>query len=386
MHMRKDQKFIDLIGDIHDAALEPALWSGILKRIADLMGGQASGLISIDPAKRLGNFPYNWGMDPHYTRLYAENYSKSSPILASLPRPGEIASISDVVNYDSFRCGQFYQEWARPQGWADAAYLGLDKTGPNRADILVVVPTKAKGMVDNEARRRLEIIAPHARRAFLIGKALEFQRAEAAVLADTMDGLSTGVFLVDPSSRLIHANTAGHDMLYQKDFLRLSGARLHARDAQINQALLEAFSAAATGDPGFGVKAIAVSLVARDGERYAAHVLPLTSGERRGANTSYAAIAALFVRKVSPHSVCPPEIIANSYKLTTAELRVLFTIVEAGGVSETAEALGVAETTVKTHLHRIFVKTGTKRQADLVKIVAGFSSPLADRSSQRDSS
>ncbi len=79
MHMRKDQKFIDLIEDIHDAALEPALWTGILKRIADLVGGQASGLISIDPSKRRGDYPYSWGIDPHYSRLFAENYSKLSP-------------------------------------------------------------------------------------------------------------------------------------------------------------------------------------------------------------------------------------------------------------------------------------------------------------------
>jgi DNA-binding CsgD family transcriptional regulator len=39
-------------------------------------------------------------------------------------------------------------------------------------------------------------------------------------------------------------------------------------------------------------------------------------------------------------------------------------------------ALGVAETTVKTHLGRVFVKTGVSRQADLVKIVAGFATPL----------
>jgi hypothetical protein len=36
---------------------------------------------------------------------------------------------------------------------------------------------------------------------------------------------------------------------------------------------------------------------------------------------------------------------------------------------------GVAETTVKTHLYRVFSKTS--RQADLVKIAAGFSNPLA---------
>jgi hypothetical protein len=51
-------------------------------------------------------------------------------------------------------------------------------------------------------------------------------------------------------------------------------------------------------------------------------------------------------------------------------------IVEVGGVPETAQILGIAETTVKTHLHRVFSKTGTNCQADLVKLAAGFSNPL----------
>lgn len=41
-----------------------------------------------------------------------------------------------------------------------------------------------------------------------------------------------------------------------------------------------------------------------------------------------------------------------------------------------AEAMGVAPSTVKTHLRRLFVKTGTDRQADLVKLVAGYTNPL----------
>jgi DNA-binding CsgD family transcriptional regulator len=47
-----------------------------------------------------------------------------------------------------------------------------------------------------------------------------------------------------------------------------------------------------------------------------------------------------------------------------------------GGVAETADALGISEATVKTHLNHIFAKTGTQRQAELVKLVAGHLSPL----------
>jgi DNA-binding CsgD family transcriptional regulator len=84
----------------------------------------------------------------------------------------------------------------------------------------------------------------------------------------------------------------------------------------------------------------------------------------------------LFVRKAAIEAPSAPEIIGRSYNLTPTELRVLLAIVEVGGVPDVAVALGLAETTVKTHLGRVFVKTGASRQADLVKIVAGFATPL----------
>ena len=119
-------------------------------------------------------------------------------------------------------------------------------------------------------------------------------------------------------------------------------------------------------------------LTARDGEHYVAHALPLTSGERRRAGRGYAAVAALFVHKAALETPSPPETIARLYNLTPTELRVLLAVVEVGGVPEVAEALGIGEATVKTHLHRLFGKTDTARQADLVKLVAGFSSPLVN--------
>ena len=60
-------------------------------------------------------------------------------------------------------------------------------------------------------------------------------------------------------------------------------------------------------------------------------------------------------------------------------MRVLFALVEGGGVPEVAASLGIAETTVKTHLARLFAKTGARRQAELVKLVAGFAVPVTNR-------
>jgi DNA-binding CsgD family transcriptional regulator len=113
-----------------------------------------------------------------------------------------------------------------------------------------------------------------------------------------------------------------------------------------------------------------------NGERYVAHVLPLASGARRSAGVSYAAAATLFVQKAALATHSPPEVLAKTYRLTPMEVRVLLAIVEIGGAPQVAETLGIGEGTVKTHLKRLYQKTGARRQADLVKLFAGYASPL----------
>ena len=130
------------------------------------------------------------------------------------------------------------------------------------------------------------------------------------------------------------------------------------------------------------VKGAAVSLVAPNSEPHIAHVLPLSSGARRKAGVVYFAVAAVFVRKATLDLIHPLEALVSYYKLTPTELRVLMAIVQVGGVLQAADALGISPATVKTHLSRLFEKTSTNRQADLVRIVASFATPLITSSAR----
>jgi hypothetical protein len=58
-------------------------------------------------------------------------------------------------------------------------------------------------------RRRLTLVAPHARRAVLIGKAIDRKANEAAAFADVLDGHSAALFLIDANGLLVHVNAAG---------------------------------------------------------------------------------------------------------------------------------------------------------------------------------
>ena len=369
--MHGTSKLSDLIEEIYDAALEPALWNDVVVSINDFVGGYACGIFSKDSANQSGLTHYYCGADPHYIQLYSQSHARFDP-LTTLPPLGQVVSIPDLVDYDEYRGGRFYQEWLRPQGCVDAANVALEQSGPNCAVLLTVL--SGARMIDDERRRRITQIVPHARRALLINKTIGLKQSEAATFAETLDGLSAGLFLVDATCRIVHANAAGYEMLRADDFLRSINGQLVTRDVHSNQTLREVFAENAVTP---GVKGLALPLTAHDGERYVVHMLPLTAAARAATGKAYNAIAALFVRKVALDSPSG-ELVARIFELTPAELRVLLAIVEVGGVPETATALGVAETTIKTHLHRVFSKTGTNRQADLVKLAAGFSSPLAN--------
>lgn len=205
--------------------------------------------------------------------------------------------------------------------------------------------------------------------------ATSLQDLDAAALADCLDALVSGVFLVDQTGRIVHANASAHMMVAEANVLRASNNQLHAIAPETDRTLQDALTAA-SANAAVGRKGVAVPLKALDGSRYLANVVPLTEGGRRRAGASYAAVTAVFVHRAAVDLSSPLEAVAKEFQLTPAELRVLFTVVEVGGVPEAADVLGIGEGTVKTHLHHVFEKTGTTSQADLVKLVAGYANAL----------
>ncbi len=68
--------------------------------------------------------------------------------------------------------------------------------------------------------------------------------------------------------------------------------------------------------------------------------------------------------------------LTSHYKLTAGEARVLQAVVDHDSVRAMANALGISQITVKTHLRSLFEKTGLRRQAELVKLVASSANPF----------
>jgi DNA-binding CsgD family transcriptional regulator len=378
--MREADELSRVIGDIYDASLDPALWPNAIESVCGYVGAASASLHSQDSITRATDALFWWGREssaPHYFKIYLEKYGRINPIF-----PGVIffdlelpIAVPDVISCEEFVQTRFFREWLAPQSLTDGLFSNLEK-GATSCALFTAMRHAGEGQVDDRMRHRFELITPHVRRSMLIGKVIDLHRVEAAALADSLDQLSSAMFIVDATGRVVHANVSAHRLIAEADVLRVTNGRIAALDPHSSRSLLEAFAAAQAGDAALGKKGIAMPLTARTGERYVAHVLPLTSGARRKAGVSYAATAAMFIRKAALDLPSPPEAVASEFKLTPAEVRVLFAIVEIGGVPEVAPVLGISDQTVKTHLHRIYAKTATKRQADLVRLVAGYAGRL----------
>ena len=375
--MPEIEVFSALVGDVYDASLDPALWPAVFEKTCAFIGGSAANLISHSAVGNPPDFYFAANQDPHYTQLYFDKYFRINPVFPTVVffDVEETHWVPDVLPRDEFCRTRFFQEFLLPQGYMDGLFASLEKSATSCA-LFTVFRRLSDGFVDDEMRRRFALVVPHVRRALLIGKVIDLKKVEAAALADSLDTLASAMFLVDGTGRIVHANVSGHIMVAEANVVRAPNGRLGATDPVAGQALLDSFTACGGSDVTLGRRGIAVPLRARNGERYVANVLPLTSGARRRAGVSYAAVATVFIHKAALNLPSPPEAVAQEFRLTPAELRVLFAVIEVGGVADVAQVLGLSEATVKTHLQRLFQKTGTARQADLVKLVAGYSNAL----------
>ena len=63
----------------------------------------------------------------------------------------------------------------------------------------------------------------------------------------------------------------------------------------------------------------------------------------------------------------------DRYHLTMAELRLVIALREERGLKAAARRIGVGYETVRTQVKSVFLKTGTRRQAEIATLLASFS-------------
>lgn len=380
--MTETEAFSLVIGTYYDAALDFSLWPEAVAATGRFLNGASAWLASYDRVYDRSSFDLTWGYDPEAMRIYREQVVHLNPLILVSQRSqiGDFIGVADWPGgRETLESSEIWEILCAPRGWMDALQLTVEQSATGGA-YLGIWRSAAQGFVDDEVRRRMALLQPHLRRAVLIGRLIEQQRTANASLSEVLDGLEAGLFLLDATGRMLHRNAAGRSMLEQGQAVRCSGDMLVLADRGANTALRGALEAAAGAGEELGSRGVAIPIPAPPLDHgssppHVAHVLPL--GKRRSIGHGTGGVAALFVRRATLDYATALEGVVKLYGLTPGEARVLLGVVEVGGVAQVAEALGMSEPTVKTHLQHVFDKTGARRQLDLVRLVAQMAPPVA---------
>jgi DNA-binding CsgD family transcriptional regulator len=377
MNSFKPEILSSIIADIYDCALAPDRWPEALTRVNAAVNGAYTTISLADPKFVMPRMASHSPWDPVMLKILNEEYG-----VDGVPGLREVAygdidtprSTFEQMSEAAFQQSKFYQEWVQPQGLREGCVMKFAQTA-DRVGAMAFITHASRDVITADERRFMAVISPHVRRAAMIGDLLDHQRVQLHLFKQALDRLAAAVFLVDGSGRMFYANESGQTMLSSGGPILSKSGQIASANLATASALADAIARAGSASADLGGRGIGIPVAGPGLPPAVAYVLPLQNTET---GESFApAVAAVFVA-VSGMSAPPQEdVLATIYDLTPKEARVMRQVGTGQSVQEIATMFDVSDNTIKSHLARVFAKTGTDRQAEIVKIVTALSSPTS---------
>lgn len=366
---------LDLVGKVYEAAAS-GTWSRFLNAMADATASEGTVLWLHDAADTSARFEdsetsflCNVRIEPAFLKSYAEHYTHTNVLLEEIDAvpEGSVMVSSSVITDSEFHGTEFYNDWLRPQG------IGYLLGGPvlKRSGVVSMFSMqrlKTRGPFQDCDLQLLSMVMPHLRRACLLHKRLAPLNAQSSGALATFELLPTAIWLFDVQGRLLLANRAGRDLNNRRDGLWLDCyGRPVAADAGEHRRLRRAIEGAIAAGKG-----VVAQFEGSLGVRHSHSPVPLqvTVYPLRHDALMDGVAAAMFItdptRAALPESEAPRLI----YGLTRTEARLATHLARGESLADYCVANSVTANTARTHLKRVFEKTRTHRQAQLVNLLS----------------
>jgi DNA-binding CsgD family transcriptional regulator len=373
-----------LIDLIYEAVLDNDLWPSVLIKLADAVGAAHVVMPSVDwRAKIFATIaPRD---DPELIASYKEYWAFRDPLFrratfrpvgerrATFRPVGEIHTLDSLMPREEFAATPVFNEWWRPAEYS-LATAGTNLVAEDQFSALICISNApGKDSLTGEQLRLFEAVGRHIGRAVRINRQL--WKLDLANLAATerIEMLPEGAMLADASGRVVLANAAAKAMLDARDGIFLCDRRLAVAGSP--DALQKLVASCAGRSVGIGGPGGELN-VPRDLPQSPLHVTvaPLRS-DTRLPDVPWIGFGC----PVALVTVTDPDRdrrrrqmnLRRRFDLTSTEAALATEILRGDGRKAAARRCGISDATAKTHLKNIFEKTGTHRQAELVRCLLG---------------
>jgi DNA-binding CsgD family transcriptional regulator/PAS domain-containing protein len=369
------QRVIDeIIHLAHHAAGEPGLWDEVMAQLREPLRAPLIALVEHDFIAYQGQISHAAGIDQSFRAIYRTRFAKQNVWLDARRRlePSHVSTGAELVpNWELVRT-DFYRNWLRPLH-AFHCLIGTTFRCAEEIRCLIALRPVADPVFDASDKEQLGAILPHLQCACELDAEFMAIRQKSEILAHVVRGLSEAVLVVDGEGHLVFQNRAAVRLLAQRDGLRLVHGTLAAASGEQTRELrqLVAHATACSAEGAHGQEGELAISCPSGAPPLVVRIVPIPHPaiDRTGRRSQVAVVLTRPTELKETVSLC------EFYHMTPAEARLTALIVSGHSLHAAATSLSITKNTARTHMKRIYVKTETHRQVDLVRLLANSAMP-----------
>jgi DNA-binding CsgD family transcriptional regulator len=371
---------LQLVDRIYDAALAPEAWPGVVQAIASFMGNSKAKLFTPLLPVDKGGLGIAIGIPEAADRVWATQYRDddvwvTSGVGKGLMWEGNVVTDDDLVPEEEFVRSRIYREHLRHLEIGRLCCGVVFDMRPSDTPATVISAARELGRPYRaDEKDAMRLLVPHLSRALGVMYRLRDAELKVAVSLAALDRLPVGVALLDRGGRIAHVNREGARILDEGDGLRRNGGfaiATEAARAEWSRILLSLFDRSLGAVPHFS-DAVAVPRASARSP-LVLQAAPLGTTQAFAAPADAAAV--VFITDPDQRHELDIATMRDLYRTTPAEAALAELLCRGQTVAQAAAARAISEATARTQLGELFRKTGTNRQADLIRVLMSLRCP-----------
>jgi DNA-binding CsgD family transcriptional regulator len=364
-YQRTNGELAALLATFYETAGAPATWSPIVKSVMASCGATVGLIVSHDYETGGGRIEYAENISGDLVLSYNSHHATTNIWLRReeiFCKADGVVTGEEVVSLDEMKASAFFRDWLRPAGIFHTAWSVLARKGKRLVCAGFGRPPSHKAFEPQE----LAVIAqmmPHLRGIMQLRSLVGETNLSQYILMEMMGALSVGVALLDGDCQIIEANRIAAGWLAKGNDVRLradgSGSVHNGLKSNLQSLLKSAIDSS-------GERRMAV-MRSDDPEPV---TLILASLQDSGGVFGQSRCGAVLVIS-DPEYRCRirEDQLVKFYGFTPTEAKLARLISNGYRLEEASKRMGIGYQTARTHLKRIFSKTGVDRQSELVRLL-----------------
>lgn len=370
--MSDESSFNQILAPLYAAPLKPELWTVALQRLAGTLGIRQAALFDHGPEKdRHSIFAFVGDPIMEGGRLYEQHFwqfDEWTRRFSECPVPDGLVYGEAIWPEALLRRSVFFNEFLVKYDVCQMVAVP-SYAGPTESNNALSVYREPDGSPFEEDQYQiLRLLAPHVNNAFAVRRRLTDLAARVTDLESAFQQVSIALILLDRRGKPLMVNAAAREICQKRNGLLLGNngvAAASVRESAELKALIDR-TVSSTGPRGLA-QGGAMIISRRNGRPLHVLVTPIPPGM---VDAPGRATAILLICDPDKERALPEHVLRQLFSLTPAESRLALLLLTGITLSGAADRLHVSRETVRSQIKSILQKTHTRRQGELVKLLA----------------